>query len=367
MRSELCRKLLGPAPGSVEKTEHVRNYVKAMCFAGPDWVPCSVSLLPAAWLRHGEALEEVVLDHPRLFPGYQAGGFRNLQLSRQYQEGTWTDAWGTAWRNMEAGMDSIPVESEAPLRDWEALDGLVPPDPRTVDDMGNAMNWDANREALVRARENGGLATGGLPHGFMYMRLFYLRGFANLMMDIASRDPRLDRLVDLVAERNAWIVGAWLDAGAEMISAGDDLGMQTSLPMSPDDWRRYVKPGYWRIFARCCDESVPVYLHSDGHMLEIIPDLIECGITVINPQIRANGLDGLVRWAKGKVCINLDLDRQLFPFAEPHEIRAHIREAFDALYSPEGGLMLAAECAQDVPPGNVRAICETLEELCWGR
>jgi uroporphyrinogen decarboxylase len=138
------------------------------------------------------------------------------------------------------------------------------------------------------------------------------------------------------------------------------------VPISPASWRRYIKPAYQAIVAPCKEVGIPFYLHSDGHILEIIPDLVECGVTAINPQIRANGLEGLKKVAKGKVCINLDLDRQLFPFASKAEIQEHIRTAVEALNSPRGGLMLTAECEPDVPLENIRAICETLEEVGAG-
>jgi uroporphyrinogen-III decarboxylase len=170
----------------------------------------------------------------------------------------------------------------------------------------------------------------------------------------------------MVLNHNVKLVDKFLEIGIEMLYGGDDMGMQKSLPISPADWRRYLRPCFEAIFGRCRDKGIYVYLHSDGHILEIIPDLAGCGVRVINPQIRANTLEGLVKAAKGKVCINLDLDRQMFPFATPKEIKAHIHEVKDALYLPEGGLMLTAECAPDVPLVNIKAICEALEEVGGG-
>ncbi len=103
-------------------------------------------------------------------------------------------------------------------------------------------------------------------------------------------------------------------------------------------------------------------MHTDGHIIDIIPDLIECGVNIINPQIRANGLDNLVEVCKGKVCVALDLDRQLFPFCKPEDLDGHIREAVEKLGSPEGGLSLSAECGPDVPLENIEAICVALEK-----
>ncbi len=102
-------------------------------------------------------------------------------------------------------------------------------------------------------------------------------------------------------------------------------------------------------------------MHTDGHIVEIIPDLIDVGVSVLNPQSRANGLDALGRACRGKVCVDLDLDRQLFPFGTPQEIEGHVREAVETLGSPQGGLWLKAEIGDDVPLENIQAICMALE------
>jgi len=61
------------------------------------------------------------------------------------------------------------------------------------------------------------------------------------------------------------------------------------------------------------------------------------------------------------VCVDLDLDRQMFPFGTPADIDAHVREAVETLGAPEGGLWLKAEVGPDVPLENVEAICQALE------
>ena len=90
-------------------------------------------------------------------------------------------------------------------------------------------------------------------------------------------------------------------------------------------------------------------------------DLKDCGVDVVNPQVRANGMANLERVCKGRICVDLDLDRQLFPFCSPEDIDAHVHEAVDTLGAPEGGLWLKAEIGEDVPLENVEAICRALE------
>jgi hypothetical protein len=42
---------------------------------------------------------------------------------------------------------------------------------------------------LAQARERGHIASAGLPHGFVYMLLYYLRGFENFMIGVAAAFP----------------------------------------------------------------------------------------------------------------------------------------------------------------------------------
>ncbi|MBS3764828.1 MAG: hypothetical protein KGZ25_16120, partial [Planctomycetes bacterium] len=162
------------------------NFLKTMYFDNPEWTPCNVGLMPATWMKYREDLEEIVLDHPAIFPGHEKGSvdfeFETMP-NPLYEDGYHTDCWGTVWENIERGLDSQPVEF--PLEHWNDFDGYTPPDP-LKDAMFGARDWEAVEEGLERAQENGRIASGGgVPHGFMYMRLYYLRGFENFMMDVA--------------------------------------------------------------------------------------------------------------------------------------------------------------------------------------
>lgn len=313
------------------------NRIKAMNFDHPEYIPVRVGILPSAWIKHREALDAIVGRYPSIF-GEQNRDRDYDAVGGTYVAGDHTDAWGCVWSNVHTGREAIVTGHPVPTR--EAVHTLTMP-----------------------ARDV------GLPHGFMYLRLQDLRGFEELMIDFAEQPPELQQLIDIVLQYNLRQVRLWLDklraAGAEagrILHFGDDLGTQKALPMSPATWRRYLKPCYRAIYGPVREAGFSVYMHSDGNMTEIIPDLIECGVQVINPQIRANGLDGLVATCKGKVCVDLDLDRQLFPFCTPADIDAHVRQAVEALGSPEGGLWLTGEVDDGVPLRNVEALCAAMEK-----
>ncbi len=304
----------------------------AMRYQHPEYIPVSVSLLPATWACYRETLDALVARHPVVFGEAQRAG-RDYDLAQgTYVAGEHVDAWGCVWKNIRHGMEAMVVGHPVPTR--EAVRQLRPP-----------------AELLGR-----------LPHGFMYLRLADLRGFDQLMLDFAEEPPELQLLIDTVLAHNLRELEAILSgAQGDMLYFGDDLGMQAGLAISPARWRRYLKPCYAALYGRCHEAGFSVYMHTDGHIVEIIPDLVDCGVNVINPQVRANGLDRLAEVCKGIVCVDLDLDRQLFPFATPDEIDAHVREAVLALGSPAGGLWLKAECGPDVPLENIEAICCALE------
>jgi len=309
--------------------------MKSMKFEHPEHIPVGIHFLPATWMKYRDALDALVRRHPVIF-GEQPREQRDYDAiaDPKYARGRHVDAWGCVWENIVPGAASMVKGHPVPTR--EAVRTLKPP----AEDMG-------------------------LPHGFMYLRVCDLRGFEEMMIDFAEEPPELQQLIDVVLAYNVRQVARLLAERAgrapEILTFGDDLGMQTSLPMSPATWRTYLKPCFARLYGMVREAGHYVYMHSDGHFWEVIPDLVECGVNVINPQFRANGLEALARVCRGKVCVDLDLDRQMLPFCAPADIDAHVRESIEALALPEGGLWLKGECGPDVPLANIEALCEALE------
>jgi len=304
---------------------------KAMNYEGPEYIPVQMGLLPATWIQYREELDQLVRRHPIIF-GQQGQQPRNYDyVPGTYAAGTHVDAWGCVWSNIRHGAESIVTGHPVPTRaDVHRL--KAPP------------------------------AGSGFKHGFMWLILPDLRGFEELMIDFAEDAPELQQLIDIVLAYNCGEITRMLQGKPAMMYFGDDLGMQDRLAVGEHKWRQYLKPCYARMYGLCHAAGANVYMHTDGHIVPIIRDLIDCGVNVLNPQIRANGLQNLVRECKGKVCINLDLDRQLFPFASPQDLNDHVRECVAALGSREGGLWLSAECGPDVPLENIEAICTALEQ-----
>ena len=304
--------------------------IKAMRYEFPEYIPTGCYFLPATWQKYREALEELVARFPIIF-GEQSGARNYDAVGGTYVQGDHVDEWNCVWSNIHHGCEAFVTGH--PLPERAMVNSFIAPPPGA-----------------------------GTPHGFMFLRLTYLRGYEECMIDFAEEPAELQRLIDIVYQYNLGEIKlALANDPPELMTFGDDLGTQTALPISPEQWRKYLKPCYAGMYALCHQAGHAVYMHTDGHIIPIIRDLIECGVNVLNPQIRANGLENLRRECKGKVCINLDLDRQLFPFCSPEDIDVHVREVVATLGSPEGGLWMSAECGPDVPLENIEAICQALE------
>jgi len=346
------------------------NFLRAAEMSGPDWIPCSV-WVTSLWHIKPEKIEDLILRHPTIFGKYEKGSINFDDFGIRRKGNTVTDEWGCVWAFLVDGLQGQVVKH--PLEDWENLKPYRPPDPLLLDNVpreGYPPSPGNFKEALKKnqkAKNEGRLAVGSLPHGFMFQRLYYLRGFSNLMKDFVEEPSELKTLIDMVVDYNLKLIHRWLDAGIDLLSCGDDLGMQDRLPIHPKVFRKYLVPAYKKMFTPVSEREIHIRFHSDGHIMEIAEDLIETGVTILNIQDLVNGIDRIKRHLKGKVCLDVDIDRQkILPFGKPEDVKKHVHRIVSELNSPEGGLMITADLYPPTPLENIEALCQALEEVGGG-
>ena len=103
-------------------------------------------------------------------------------------------------------------------------------------------------------------------------------------------------------------------------------------------------------------------MHSDGDIRMLAEDLVEAGVMVLNLQDLVNGVDWIRDTYRGKLCIELDIDRQnITVFGTPAEVDALIRMEVEKLSYPEGGLMMIFGLYPGKPLKNVEALMDAME------
>lgn len=222
-------------------------------------------------------------------------------------------------------------------------------------------------EAEVQAwHEKGYFVTGFAGH--IFETAWQLIGFERIFRDFIENPEFAEWVLEKITQDNCFKARRLAEAGVDMVQFGDDVGMQDRLMMRPEVWRRFLKPRLAREIAAAREvrPNIPVWYHSDGNIADIIEDLIEVGVTVLNP-VQPECLD--MDWVKREFGDRLAFwgtigTQTVMPFGKPEDVKRAVKEMIDR-FAP--GLVLAPThvIEPDVPWENILAFFEAVEE--YGR
>lgn len=239
------------------------------------------------------------------------------------------DEWGVVWAN--AGFTQLGQVVDYPLRDWRDFERL------SIPDINDPRRWTSLEGARERAGDKFLLA-----HGLsIYERVHFLRGQENTWADIYDAPHQLGHLLDILVEMNLVAIRRYAAAGADGLIFPDDWGLQDRLAISPASWRVLWKPRYARIYRAAHEAGLHTFLHSCGHIVAILDDLIEIGLDAIHMDQQENmGLELLGKRFGGRITFfsPVDIQRTMVN-GSLDDIRAYCREMADLLGRPEGGFI----------------------------
>jgi uroporphyrinogen decarboxylase len=187
----------------------------------------------------------------------------------------------------------------------------------------------------------------------LFELLCRIRGMEQAIEDLALQPEISASLFDRAMEFSLALTDAAFRAlPLDWLWTGDDVAGQQCMMMNPRQWRTLIKPRLARIVAAGTDRNVPVAHHCCGAMRDIIPDLIEIGVTVLNPiQFGCTGMDAsaLKREFGTSLTFMGGLDTiGLIPRGSAGEVYAATRDLIDTMTIDGGGFILAA--SHTIPP-----------------
>lgn len=345
---------------------HRENYLRAYRFQTPERIPIASGYPSMMWAYYNpHDLQRLMATHPILFPGYQPGDPREHRMETRpdlIAHQPYTDYWGCTWETNFTGM--VGRVSHHPLADWQNFEEFRPPDPDISDGL-LPLDWNAIRYWSEKARQEDQLVAFHLPHGHTFLRLADLRGFENIMYDMTDEDPNFLKLLQMLEDFNLELTRRFIALRPDVIGLPEDLGMQDRLALSPRLYRKFIKPSYLKMSCMIKQNGILVHEHTDGYMMEIIDDLIEAGGDILNLQDLVNGIDNIAKTIKGRLAIELDIDRQAVTVSgTPKDIDNHVRECVLKLNSPQGGLGLIYQPWPPTPIENIQAVWDAMEKYC---
>ena len=264
-------------------------------------------------------------------------------------ENTYRDDWGVVWRR-EPG-DDIGVVIDPPLAE-PSLAGFDPSDP-------------VPRGPWLEpfCRENPGCFRLVSLSSPIFQRMWFLRGFENLLMDLALNQPFVYELIEMILTYTRKVVAEALSYDIDALFLMDDWGEQQGLLMSPDMWRAFIKPGMTELCRMVKERGVFLFFHSCGNVEVLLDEIIEMGVDVLNPfQPEVMDVYAIKRDYGDRLAFYGGIGTQEFlPHGSPDDVRADVREKILRLGDRGGYLLAPAHAVQtDVPVENVMALVEEM-------
>ncbi|MBC8235878.1 hypothetical protein H8E77_40550 [bacterium] len=306
-------------------------------------------------------MDEAVLRH---LPVDTRGVFANPPSNWKptwLNDNTFIDEWGITYHQppdwIQYDMIAHPL-SEATINDLEQHHW---PDPL---DEGRYAGLKEQAKELKENTDYAVIAT-TVDSGF-FERSWYVCGWERFFTSLAAEPSfavaLMEKICDIQMQR--WDrflqeVGQY----ADVIAVGDDIAIHNSPVMSPEMYRKIVKPiqaKFYRFLKERTDAKL--LYHTCGNVSPLIDDLIEIGVDALNPiQVSAVDMDSkqLNERFGGKICFWGGIDTQrILPFGSPDDVRREVRRRIADL-AP--GYVLAAvhNIQDDVSPEN---ICAMLDE-----
>ena len=154
------------------------------------------------------------------------------------------------------------------------------------------------------------------------------------------------------------------DGQIDYLLCNDDYGTQISMLFGVPMWREFFKENTKKMADLAHKYGAYYMQHSCGAIRPIIPELIECGVDILNPIQKVEGLEpeGLQRDFGGKIAFCGGIDTQwLLPGGSPEEVKKECRRFIDCLWQDGGYILAPSQGLQvDVKIENIEALYSVL-------
>jgi uroporphyrinogen decarboxylase len=227
--------------------------------------------------------------------------------------------------------------------------------------------WDFSgmAEQVRTAHQAGRYAQAWVGH--MYESAWQIRGYEQFLIDLIEQPAWAECLLERLFQQNLIKARAAAQAGADLITTGDDVASQTALIFSKDVWQRLIFSRWAKVWGETkrIHPAARIWYHSDGNIVDIIPDMIAAGLDILNPvQPECMDLDELHRRYGQQLTFDGVIGTQTtMPFGSADDVRRRVREVIDK-YGRQGGLMVSPThvLEPEVPLANIDALFETCRE-----
>lgn len=221
-------------------------------------------------------------------------------------------------------------------------------------------NYDAAR---IQCEKNINRATIAGHEGPFHIALF-LKPMEDFLVDMLIEPEIAEKILEKMHEFEMEYYKRLFEACGGMLDIlrpHDDYGTQRGLLFSRELWNRYMRKNTKELAELAHKYGGFYQQHSCGAINEIIPDLIECGVDILEPIQKVQGMEPehLKADYGNKLTFHGGIDTQgVLPFGTPEEVQTETKKYLETLGSDGTGyiLMASQSLEEDVPIVNIEAM-----------
>lgn len=207
--------------------------------------------------------------------------------------------------------------------------------------------------------------------GHVFQAGQFLRGWSDFLMDLAGNPALAEAIMDRLVQAHIQAFDRYAETvyqHVDIIEVCDDMGMQNTTWVSPQTYRKLIKPYHRRLYEHIKTKTgLPILMHSDGSIASLIPDFLEIGVDILNPvQYTAGNMNlaDLKRDFGADCCFwGGGIDTQdILPFGSPEQVADEVKRCIDTL-APGGGFVFAFvhNITEGTPLENILAALRTAQ------
>jgi len=283
-------------------------------------------------------------------------GFCGIEETPHQENEIYKDEWGVTYK--KNGWPII-AQVECPIKDRTDWNNYKLPEVKT-----------ANRTKIIQdavQANNGNLAIVVGLLGPFTMASWYFSDFENFSMNLFMDPELIHEMNDAYVD---WAIDvatlAFDKGGIDAFQISDDWGGTNALLISPEQFREFFIPSFERLVKGLAKHGVPVIMHNDGNIWDVLDDLVNTGIKGYHPVEKAAGMElKLVKTKyQGKICpVGNVNNKTTMVSGTPENIIAEVKECI-SLGSPGGGYIISTDHSihDDISTENVLTFIAAAKE-----
>lgn len=331
---------------------HKERMRRALRHEAVDRIPTQINYTQAVGRRMAAHLGVTLDELPQRVDNHLLRVDINHEHRRSEDGQVAFDWWGVGFDTRQEGY-FVAVHPLAGSKDLDAFAWPDPHAPGLLDEAARIIDQDGGERFVA---PNLGFA--------LFERAWMLRGFESFLLDMAEDPGFAADLLERIVQIQLILIQRFLALGVDGGYFGDDYGAQNNLLFSPLMWRTLIKSRLARMFTPFREADLPVIMHSDGQISAILPDMVELGVTAINP-VQPEVIDHawLKRTFDNRLAYYGGISTQtVLPQGSPQEVRQAVIGCLVTLAPDNTGLVLAPShrLMTDVPPENIDALLAAL-------